>query len=88
MRARGPNRPAITGKQLIRLLEKDGWVLGRKTRHGVSLSKAFSGRHRVTVVPDKRRSLVPKTLAEILGPKQTSLGREGLLDLISRYGLD
>ncbi len=80
--------PAITGNQLIRLLVRDGWVPGRRTRHGIALSKRFpDGRTRVTVVPDKRSSLPDGTLADILGPKQTSIGREGLVALIQAYGL-
>lgn len=46
-----------------------------------------TGRIRVTVVPDKRSSLPPGTLAAILGPKQTDLGRDGLAALIDKYGL-
>jgi len=33
--------PAITGKELIRLLVKDGWEIRRKMNHGMGLSKYF-----------------------------------------------
>ncbi len=36
------NIPAISGKQLIKLLQKDGWQLGRKATHGLTLTKKFS----------------------------------------------
>jgi predicted RNA binding protein YcfA (HicA-like mRNA interferase family) len=79
--------PAITGKQLIRLFEKDGWSRGGRTTHGIALRKAFGERTRVTTIPDKRASLPNGTLGAILGPLQTGLGREGLITLISRFGL-
>ena len=79
--------PAITGKQLIELLQKDGWVIGRKATHGISLTKPFGNRTRVTVVPDYRVSLDTGTLSAILGVKQTGLGKKGLLDLVNKYGL-
>ena len=41
---------------------------------------------RVTIIPDKRSSLPPGTLAAILGPKQSGLGREGLAEMIERHG--
>ncbi len=44
--------PAITGKQLIRLLKKGGWVVRRKARHGISLTKSTGDRTLVTIVPD------------------------------------
>ena len=70
---------AISGKQLIKLLQRDGWVVGRKTNHGLSLSKmGEDGHKRVTIIPDKGGSLPPGTLAAILGPLQTGIGREGL----------
>lgn len=79
--------PAITGKELIRLLEKDGWEKTRRANHGIGLSKHFSDRKRVTVVPDKRSSLPVGTLRDILGPDQTGIGFDGLAQLIDQYGL-
>jgi len=80
--------PAITGKQLIRLLQKDGWEQRRKSNHGIALAKVCAdGRTLVTVVPDKRSALPAGTLADILGPQQTQLGRSGLAALIDKYGL-
>jgi predicted RNA binding protein YcfA (HicA-like mRNA interferase family) len=34
-----PKLPAIKGKQLIRLLEKDGWKKGRYATHGQTMTK-------------------------------------------------
>jgi len=79
--------PAITGKQLIRLLKKDGFVIKRRATHGVAMAKSVGERTIVTVIPDTRASLPRGTLMDILGPKQTKLGKEGLLKLIEKYGL-
>ncbi len=81
--------PAITGFQLIRLLELDGWQRGRGGRHGQALYKFVEreGRTLVTVVPRTRASLPKGTLAGILSVKQTRLGRDGLGALIRKHGL-
>jgi predicted RNA binding protein YcfA (HicA-like mRNA interferase family) len=60
--------PRIRGKQLIKLIAKDGWIPGRRTRHGVGLSKRFGERTRVTVIPDSRAELDEGTLSAIIGP--------------------
>ena len=79
----------VTGFQLIRLLEKDGWVSKHKARHGQLMQKWFSeeGRTRVTVVPRTRAVLPTGTLAAILGEKQTGLGALGLVRLITQWGV-
>jgi predicted RNA binding protein YcfA (HicA-like mRNA interferase family) len=80
--------PAITGRQLIRLLKLDAWEEGRRMNHGRSLHKMFpDGRTRVTIVPDKQSPLPTGTLAAILGPKQTGIGRDGLAALVREHGL-
>ena len=79
--------PAITGKQLIRLLRKDGWVVGRRATHGISLTKNIGDRTIVTVIPDTRASLDTGTLGAIIGPKQTRLGKKRSLKLLNKYGL-
>jgi predicted RNA binding protein YcfA (HicA-like mRNA interferase family) len=79
--------PRIRGKQLIKLAVKDGWVIKRRATHGVALAKKFSDRTRVTVIPDSRAELDEGTLAAIIGPKQMGIGKQGLLNLIDRYGL-
>lgn len=79
--------PNLSGKKLIKLLEKDGWVVKRKARHGVALTKRSSDRTRVTVVPDSSAILDDGTLGAIVGHKQTDIGKEGLLALINKYGL-
>ena len=78
--------PVITGFQLIRLLELDGWVVHRRTRHGVALRKTQGGRTFVAHVPSRRASLPSGTLSGILSVKQTGLGREGLVQLVRKYG--
>jgi hypothetical protein len=71
---------------LINLLNKNGWAIGRYTKHGVSLAKTFGDRTRVTVIPNTRSSLPKGTLAAILGPKQTGIGTRGLLKLLNKLG--
>ena len=84
-----PNQPpAITGRQLIKLLTLDGWDDCGKRTHGIAFRKKdSSGRMRITVVPNKRGSLPVGTLKDILGPDQSNLGRDGLLRLIELHGL-
>ena len=77
--------PAMTGEQLLTLLVKDGWrTCGRKT-HGVGITKNINGRNIVSVIPTK--PLVDFVLSAILGPKQTGIGKKGLLELLNKYGL-
>ncbi|MBM3156550.1 MAG: hypothetical protein FJ004_04610 [Chloroflexi bacterium] len=77
----------LSGKKLITLLIKDGWIIKRRARHGLSLFKKFSDRTRVTIVPDTSALLDDGTLAAILGPKQTNIGKAGLIQLIDKYGI-
>ena len=77
--------PAITGPELIKVLEKDGWIIGRRANHGLTLKKSFSdGTTKVTFIPTKNRSLPNGTLSAILSPKQTNIGRKGLLKLLKK----
>lgn len=79
--------PAITGKQLIKLLKRDGWEPVRKATHGISLTKCIGKRKRVTVIQDIRASLPQGTLRAILSTKQTGIGKRGLLELLNKYGI-
>jgi len=79
--------PALSGRQLIELLQKDGWIPQRRAKHGVALAKHFEDRTRVTIIPDTNASLDDGTLAAILGVKQTSIHKKGLLDLVNKFGL-
>lgn len=84
----GADLPAITGSQLIKLLQKDGWKPGRKAKHGRCLTKRMpSRRTRVIFVPEMRASLPDGTLPAILSEKQTGIGKDGLRRLIERYGV-
>ena len=78
----------MSGYELIRLLEKDGWKKGRIARHGLQMSKwdAAIQRTRVTVIPRSRASLPEGTFGAILGQKQTGLGKKGIDLLIREYG--
>ena len=81
------NLPAISGKQLIKLLVLDGWVIKRRATHGLSLYKKIGNRHIVTTIPDKKKPLPDGTRHAILSMKQTQLGNDGLLRLIDKYGM-
>lgn len=81
------NLPAITGNQLIKLMDKDGWEKGRKANHGRTMKKRVSDRTIVTFVPESNESLPDGTLAAIIGTKQTRIGRAGFLKLIEMYGI-
>jgi predicted RNA binding protein YcfA (HicA-like mRNA interferase family) len=78
--------PAITGPQLVRLLEKDGWKRGRFSTHGQTMNKKFPDKTRVTIIPTKKSSLIDKTLSLILSPRQTGIGKHGLLKLLNNTG--
>ncbi len=60
---------------------------GRRTRHGVALTKSTGERTKVTVVPDTRVPLPEGTLHAILGTKQTGIRKRGLLKLLNKFGL-
>lgn len=77
----------ITGRQLIGLLEKDGWIVNRSTRHGVAMTKSFSDRTKVTIIPNTRAPLDDGTLGAILGVKQTGIGKAGLRKLMDEHNL-
>jgi len=79
--------PVLSGRQLVRLLEKDGWSVGRRAKHGITLTKSFGDHTKVTFVPDTRASLPLGTLMAILSPKQTGIGRKGLANLIDKHGI-
>jgi predicted RNA binding protein YcfA (HicA-like mRNA interferase family) len=79
--------PAISGKKLVKLLKNDRWIFHRRTRHGIALVKTFSGRTKTTIVQDTRAIIPEGTLSDILGQKQTGIGKRGLLELINKYGI-
>ena len=77
--------PAITGYNLISLLKKDGWKEAGHRTHGLAMVKEFpDGRKRVTIIPHTSDSLPQGTLHDILGSKQTGLGRRGLERLMNK----
>jgi predicted RNA binding protein YcfA (HicA-like mRNA interferase family) len=79
--------PSISGKKLIKLAVKDGWIAKRRAKHGIALAKSFSDRNRVTFIPDTRAPLDEGTLSAIIGHKQMGIGKKGLMELIDKYGL-
>ena len=79
-----PDIPALTGRQLIEILMKDGWSVKRRANHGLFLTKQFGEAVRVTVVKDTTASIPSGTLSAILSLRQTGLGRDGLARLLER----
>jgi len=76
--------PAISGSALISLLiKKDNWKVEGVNPHGRSLSKRVGNQTLVTTIADTSKSLPEGTLGAILGPKQTQLGKQGLLRLLN-----
>ena len=82
-----PDPPALTGKQLIRLLVADGWEIVRNAPHGAWLRKRFPHETRFATVKDTRAQVPPTYLAIVLSAKVTGIGRQGLLALIEKHGL-
>ena len=74
----------ISGRELMRLLEHDGWTSGGRRNHGVFYHKHLPGEKlpRSTVIPDKSTPLPASTLGAILSVKQTGIGNVGLQKLI------
>lgn len=79
--------PAVTGNQLIKLLKKDGWLATGQNAHVVKLRKQFNDRVRITIIQPINDSLATGTLSAILSFKQTGIGKDGLVNLIEKYGL-
>lgn len=79
--------PTINGKKLIKLLQKAGWIIHGRAKHGVALRKSYADRTRVTIVPDTSAPLDDGTLSAILGHKQTNIRKKGLLKLINKFGI-
>jgi len=79
--------PNPSGRELMELLEKDGWKRGGRRTHGVFYSKHFPGERfpRSTVVPDKTDPLPDGTFGAILSVKQTGLGKNGFNELVRNY---
>ncbi len=77
----------ISGRELMRLLEREGWTPDRLRNHGVLYFRRFPGERlpRSTVIPDRSEPLAPGTLGSILSVRQTGLGRVGLQNLIDKY---
>lgn len=80
--------PAISGKQLIRLLKKDGWKIINTCPHGLTLMKDVASIRLVTTIQESNEPLPMGTLTAILGFQQTRLGRNGLRNLLNKYGLN
>jgi predicted RNA binding protein YcfA (HicA-like mRNA interferase family) len=57
--------PEITGKNLIRILKKDGWVI--KSQKGSHVKMIKEGRLNFLIIPIHARSSIPKgTLIQII----------------------
>ena len=72
----------ISGRRLIRLLERDGWERVRQANHGIWLRKKVGDKTLHTTVKDTTKTIPSTTLGQILGQKQTGLGHAGLRKLL------
>jgi len=73
-----PNLPAITPKDIIRVLEKDGFVLDRiKGSHHIYYHPETRRR---AVIPFHKKDLPKGTLLEIL--KQAGISKEAIKNLL------
>ena len=81
------NVSKATKEGRFKLFKKDGWAVGRRAKHGITLTKAFPNRTRVTFVPDTSVSLPEGTLHDILSTDQTGISKRGLLHLVNKYGI-
>ncbi|MCY4522131.1 MAG: hypothetical protein OXC13_15310 [Caldilineaceae bacterium] len=77
--------PALTDRQLCRLLELEGWEYGRTSQHGFFMRKRDAQGYRHAVIPDK--PLPKRLLGRILSSKQSGIGRNGLRTMIDKHGL-
>lgn len=71
--------PAISGRQLIRALQRAGFVVLRQKGSHVSMEKRDGRNYRRTIVP-MHREIRPGTLSDILN--QTGLNKEELAELL------
>ena len=74
-----PKLPVISGKELIRVLKKAGFVEVRRKGSHVSLQKVTAEKTFKTVVP-LHRELAKGTLLDIL--HQTGLNKDELIELL------
>jgi len=74
-----PKLPVISGKELIRVLKKAGFVEVRRKGSHVSLQKVTAEKTFKTVVP-LHRELAKGTLLDIL--RQTGLNKDELIELL------
>jgi predicted RNA binding protein YcfA (HicA-like mRNA interferase family) len=74
-----PKLPVISGKELIRVLKKAGFVEVRRKGSHVSLQKVTAEKTFKTVVP-LHRELAKGTLLDIL--HQTGLTKDELIELL------
>lgn len=71
--------PAVSGRQLVRALQRAGFVLLRQKGSHVSMEKRSADGYWRTVVP-LHREIRPGTLSDILN--QSGLTKEELADLL------
>ena len=71
--------PAISGRQLVRALQRKGFVLLRQKGSHVAMGMRTSTGYWRTVVP-MHREIRPGTLSDILN--QTGLSKEELAELL------
>lgn len=77
--------PSLSGNELNKLLvQKDNWIKHGYRRHGISKKKKVGNKTFITIIPKTDDSLPPGVLFAILGPKQTGIGKKGLLKILNK----
>jgi predicted RNA binding protein YcfA (HicA-like mRNA interferase family) len=71
--------PAVSGKELVRALQRAGFAVLRQKGSHVSMEKRDGGNYWRTIVP-MHREIRPGTLSDILN--QTGLSKEDLAGLL------
>lgn len=75
-----PKTPRVTGRRLVRALQKGGWYIERQRGSHIMLRHPDKPEARVTLAVHSREVILPKTLASILA--QAGLTVEELIDLL------
>ncbi len=76
--------PSLSGTDLIKLLKSNGLISKGQSTHGETLYKNIDNKNVYTTIPKKYKKIPNSVLGQILGPKQTNLGRDGLIAMIER----
>ena len=81
-----PQHTSVTPRELVIILAAEAWKW-RPCPHGIFFSTGRGPTYRKTTIPVKRNPIPRGTLRQIVGPKQTGWGMDGLRSRLQRHGL-